>query len=619
MFKNLNRPYKECSAKDTIENIQNILKKLDLMPQETFTGNPYPQIYSVRIELSEDKGKFGTNGKGRNHEYSLASAYAEFLERMQNGLYAIFSRTIISQIKNEFGFYYSPEERYLNEEEFSKLDEEILGDMIRYTGRSKGNFIVSYFERLKLNRIPGVVAVPFFDIRNDKELYLPVNLLSLAVGSNGMAAGNTRAEAIFQALCELMERWGAAEIFYDQLTPPIVPTDFLQQFKEEYRIIENIEKKGDYKVTVKDFSAGRGVPSLGMIIENVRSRKYKLNVGCDTSFQVALSRCLTEIYQGTEDQENFDKKLLEIPTEQAEYFKKNDEEALYERYTVFGDFTKDGSGVFPKSLFSSKPDYGFDPGTFTTRGSYQQEINAIIENFHKNGHDVYVRDVSFMGFPSVFIYIPGISALGRKNAPIFSVKGTFNIVELDKIEPMIFDFQNRAAKEYLQIAKTLEKFDGAAVFTELFNVKLKDDSPWNQVNLAFILTLIWYRLGKIKKSHDCFKQFLKNRKQENEYYKIVEKYLELKSDGYPRGNIIQKIKEDLNLEREDLIQEVINDLADPKDVFKFTKFPKCPDCPDCPLNTDCLTKNQVEISRRLYPLMTKNKINQKSLDKIITV
>lgn len=305
----------------------------------------------------------------------------------------------------------------MSEEELRRLPDHVIEDIIRHTGENKNNFISSYFERLRLNHIPGAVSVPFYDTQNHREVFLPVNLLMLTIGSNGMAAGNTNAEAVFQALCELTERWAAAEIFYNQLTPPTVPKAFLKQF-EEYDIIENIEKSGKYNVTVKDFSANKGIPAVGVIIENQESGKYRLNVGSDTAFQVGFSRCLTEIFQGVEEEEEFENILVDIPKEVPGYFKSDNSDAMAERYRVFCNFTKNASGQYPPGLFGSRPDYPFDPSIFAAQTSYEKEVPAIIANFHKNGYNVYIRDLSFLGFPSVLVYIPEVSVLGRKMPPI---------------------------------------------------------------------------------------------------------------------------------------------------------------------------------------------------------
>lgn len=601
MFNQMNRPYKMRSAGETINKIKEILTNLDLMPFESFHANPYPEIYSVRLELDKDKGSFGTNGKGRTEEFSLASGYAEFLERMQNGLFAIFSRTIISGLKNKYGFYYTPDEIYMTENEFYKLPEEILADIIRHVGENKKNFISSYFERLNFHKSQGIVSVPFYDTKNKKEIYLPLNLLLLTVGSNGMAAGNTAAEGIFQAISELTERWGAAEIFYKKLTPPTVPDNYLREFTGEYGIIQNIEKSGKYKITVKDFSAGKRIPSVGLIVENIQTKKYRLNVGSDTCFQVALSRCLTEVFQGIKDETAIDMKLLDVPVTDPECFIDESENGLYQRYREFGEFTKDNTGRFPAALFGNEPSYPFDPSVFTPRSTYEEEVKAYVKRFHENGYNVYLRDVGFLGFPAVFVYIPEISGLGRKNAPAAIKIDTFNIIELDKIEPFIFNLHHATNDQLLQITRALENMSMDATICGLFNVTVKQDSPWGQVTVAFLLTQIWYKLGNSQKAADYFAAFRKSRPLPIPYYDMAGRFLDLKTEGLSNDSILQQLKSEFTDTK--TVEEVCHDLDNPQNIFNFMKFPRCPNCEGCPLNEDCLTTRRMNISDKLYPVM----------------
>lgn len=65
--------------------------------------------------------------------------------------------------------------------------------------------------------------MPFYDCNRIKITYLPYNLTFILTESNGMAAGNTAGESIFQALCELVERYSARTVFFDKLTPPAIP------------------------------------------------------------------------------------------------------------------------------------------------------------------------------------------------------------------------------------------------------------------------------------------------------------------------------------------------------------------------------------------------------------
>ncbi|MFD3158725.1 YcaO-like family protein (plasmid) [Haloimpatiens sp. FM7330] len=612
MFNSVKRPYKNLNPEETLNKIKNILEEVDLIPHEVFKGNPYPQIYSTRIELDESKGSFGTNGKGRTREYALASGYAEFMERIQNNWLVMFSRTIMSKIKKKQGFYFTPDEKYLKKEEFLNLPNEIMEDILKYRSKSKTEFVDSYFERLHNNNVEGIVSIPFYDTKNKKLIYLPINLLTIAVGSNGMAAGNTVPEAIFQGMCELMERWGAAETFYNQITPPTVPDEFLKRFSEEYEIINNIEKNGKFKIIVKDFSANKKIPSIGVIIINKETNKYRLNVGSDTSFQIALSRCLTEIYQGIESEDKFNESLLDIPKEIPSYFENNHKEDTYKRYEEFTNFTVDGSGTFPPSLFEEKEDYAFDSTVFIPKESYKEEVKAMISNLYNRGYNVYIRDNSYLGFPSIMVYVPEVSAFGRKNInkPVESTK--FNQIELDKIENLFFNFDNCSEEEMNKIEKALSDLNYTAVLGEIFNVNFKKNSPYNQFNVAFFLTQLRYRLGKYEQAVEALEAFKNNRQQQDLYYDIVTQYFKLKESGMNSEDIFKKI---LNMDfPKEEVSQVCEDLKNPKDVFKYIALPKCPNCDTCKLKDECLTTAKINVENKLRTKMKENPINQITLE-----
>ena len=79
------KPYKRRSATETITEIRRILDSLNLLLKETHFIST--DLFSCRVNLANsglDMLNIGTNGKGSSIEYSLASAYAEFMERLQN-------------------------------------------------------------------------------------------------------------------------------------------------------------------------------------------------------------------------------------------------------------------------------------------------------------------------------------------------------------------------------------------------------------------------------------------------------------------------------------------------------------------------------------------------------
>lgn len=612
MFETIQRPYKERSAAETIALVKQALAATGLLPEETFQANPYPGLFSVSLELPAAKGGFRANGKGRTIDFCLASAYAEFIERIQNGLFATFPRTIVSQFKQRYGYYYAPDERYLGAAAFSALPAEVANDIVRYNGAGRGEFFASYHERVRTNGAPGVVAVPFWDSTNRRVTDLPLNLLLLTVGSNGMAAGNTQSEAVFQALCELLERWGAAEVFYGQLTPPTVPAEYLAQFETEAAIIRAIEASGKYRVTIKDFSAGRHIPSLGIMVEYPEAKKYRLNVGCDTCFQVALSRCLTEIYQGIADDAMFDESALPIPTEEAPWFTSSDERAMYQRYSEFSQFTKDNRGQYPLSLFAETPSYPFDPTVWTQRGSYVKEVQRLIAFFHSQGYNVYLRDVSFLGFPSVFCYVPEVSALGRKNVPPPVLSQTPIMIELDRIESRALKLRDCSDAELEDIAAVFQKLGGLIALVDVFGIKLKPESAWAQLNVAFLLSQLWYKLGRFDKARDVFKTFLKTRDGDNNpYYELVERYLDDRANGRSADEAAGALLEPPG--QAAFARAVAEDLADPADALRFNCLPNCPDCSDCQLHADCVTAGKLSMIDALHPAMASRRIEQRDL------
>jgi YcaO-like protein with predicted kinase domain len=612
LFETIHRPYKERNASETVSFAKQILYSLDLLPVESFRASPYPGLYSVCLELPAEKGEFRANGKGRTIDFSLASGYAEFLERIQNGLFATFPRTFITNFKQRFGYYYTPDESYLTPKDFQELPADLVNDIVRYSGAGQFEFMAKYYERARNNGAPGVVAVPFFDTQSGHVINLPLNLLLLTVGSNGMAAGNTQAEALYQALCELLERWGAAEVFYRQLTPPSIPPEFLAQFSNEMAIIQAIEAGGKYRVTIKDFSAGRRIPALGILVEIPEENKYRLNVGCDTCFQVALSRCLTEIYQGISNEDMFDEAALPKQSEEYQYFVDNDEIALHQRYMAFSQFTVDNRGPFPLSLFDSEPSYRFDSDVWFQRSSHIEEVQRLVSFFHEQEYNVYLRDVSFLGFPAVFCYVPEVSALGRKNVPFSTYEQAPIMFELDRIESKALKLKSCSNSELEEIAEVLGKLSGGITFTNVFGIEMKQTSIWREYPVALLLSQIWYRLGDLEKSNESFKVFMELREgDENPYYDLVACYLARLADGMSKEEAAQNLTD--NPAYVDLACTVIEDLADSDEIFRFVKLPNCPDCDQCDLQDDCVMTGRLNVMSGLYAAMLSHKVNQEGL------
>ena len=613
VYPSIPRPYKERDPVETIGTIRRILAELGLLPDEVTSANPYPGLHSIGLSLSRAHGGYYSNGKGRSADYCLASAYAEFMERLQNGLFARFTRTLVAPFRDRYGFYYAPDERYLTAAQFRTLPGDAMADLVRYGGTERETFLTLYFARVRANGAPGIVAVPIYDTGHRDVVYLPLNLLLQTTGSNGMAAGNTLPEAIFQGCCELLERWAAAEVFHKRLIPATVSRSYVQQFPEEYAIIERIEKTGKYKVTVKDFSCGVRIPALGLIIENLFANTYRLNVGCDTSFPIALSRCLTETYQGLKSEEAFDRSALPIPREDPAYFTDDTVASRYQRFCALRAFEWDGMGTYPSTLFGKEPSYSFAPDVWSPRASYTEEVRRFVAFFRAAGHNVYIRDVSFLGFPSVLVYVPEVSAMGAKNVPSPGLAASPLAIALDSIEDKALKLKQCSDEDLTAVADVFDRLPRAGKLVEIFGLELSSSSPWRDVNLAFLLAQIRYRLGEYRMARESMQAFLETRAEpyRYRYYEGVSQYLARRAEGLSHSETAQHLA--LDPEWGDAGQLLIEELADPRQVFRFMRLPNCPDCDQCELQPECTTGGALAIVEQLYPAMLRNRIEQRDL------
>ena len=596
----INRPYKERKPEITINKINQILSALDMNVLPIFWASPYDNIYSVRVE--ELKSGFGTNGKGTTKLFTLASAYAEFIERLQNLYHSGitgYSEVFLKKLKEKFGFHYYPDEKILSLDSLLNLPNNIKKDLLADNTNNYDETIKAIYRHLQDTNKKGVTGVPFYDLENAKIIYLPYNLLNNVTGSNGMAAGNSLAEATFQALSELFERYVASLVYFNRLTPPTIPKEYIKQFKKEYEIIKNIEKDGK-TVIVKDFSCNLSMPVVGLIIVDNKTNKYRLNIGTDTCFKIALSRTLTEILQGTK-KKGIESRFFNLPNpkETPFFFNKKDEakELInYRKFVISGD------GIFPPSLFKEKESYKFDPNIFKSRLSYEEETKYLLSIAKKHNLKVYLRNVSFLDFPTVYLYIPSVSKWGKKTSVLKTDVNINNYILTSQLEETLFpvkDFINSKNK-IKKITKILEKMsllnDEYDTFKTkaLFRLEFIENSIWDNLSLNFFNSILYFLIEDYTNAKKHLKIFLKNKSLENnDYYKKVLQYFTL----LEKNEKIPKNFADLEIE-----------FKNADSIFKYIGLPNCPDCNNCVLSKECLTRINLEIS---------NKINYKFKNAII--
>jgi hypothetical protein len=212
------------------------------------------------------------------------------------------------------------------------------------------------------------------------------------------------------------------------------------------------------------------------------------------------------------------------------------------------------------------------------------------------------------------VYIPEVSALGRKNTAITNKNTDFNLIELDKIENLFFNFDNCSEDDLKRMEKILAKMNFNIPIEKYFSIEICKNSVKGKIDSKFFLTLLQYRLGQYEKAIESLKSFRENGTGNDIYYEIASEYMTLKKDGCSSDKISE------NLLRKgyskEVVFEVCDDLSKPNEIFKYISLPKCPNCKDCGLKDECLTAGQMKICNSLYAKMRENQINQNSLASI---
>ena len=360
-------------------------------------------VYSAY--LFDKEGGWNTAGKGTTEAYCMASAYGESMEHLCNHFAFDISR--ISPTAREYGGFF----RYVDEQQFplrtvasncpSVWKDMTTGYLLFGEKDASENAIVDVWQRLLGSDT--TPFIPYYCVNSDQTIMLPDAIISKMCGSNGGGSGNTPEEAIGHALDEIVERYAKYRIIYENLTPPIIPMEYIKtRCRELYELIHNIECSGSLKIIVKDASLGKGYCVLCILVVDETSQRYLVNFGAHPCFEIALERCLTELFQDHKCASNLlDRndmvKWCNVPEKTVKGMKN------------WVSLLRDDIGYLPDSFFLNAESWSFKP--WPEYNEYSNRFGVIfqIELLKQYGFELYIRNNSFLGFPVYRVYIPEMS------------------------------------------------------------------------------------------------------------------------------------------------------------------------------------------------------------------
>jgi len=429
-------------------------------------------------------------------------------------------------------------------------------------------------------------VTPYYNLTDGEITYMPSTLRRFLYSSNGCAAGNTMEEAIVQAVGEVVERHHSMCIIRDRICLPEIPEEVLQQYQSAYEVISFVRNQG-YKVFVKDCSLGKKFPVVCVCYIHEKTGRYHTHFGAYPNFEIALTRALTETFQGRNIDSFAKYSDFLYNADKTQFLRNWSTEILYgtaERMPEF--FVGDNKLPYNANM-------GF---TGTTN---KELLRECVDFFAEQGYPILVRDASCLGFPTCQIIVPGYSET--------SVHRLLTKDDPNRLMPhAITTFRNPAkatVEDMLGCLMYVQKMNASAAGYKLgflSAAKLMAHLTREEESYLFsaALAYVHYALGQYSTACKYVSNMTQHKDNNNpEFLGCIRHYLELKAAGYPDDQTRELIELFHTEQTAALLYSFIDTNSNP--LTEFVLLCDMVSCENCRIREKCCQHN----SRRLIDMI----------------
>ncbi len=387
----IDEKFKDAAPSATIERIKSILRELEIELVEEWIDTGIEHCHGLHV-----RGKKGfpfANGKGVSPEFALGSAYGEFMERLQSGLF-LYKYQSLENDPQLLLHSYAPDARYVSKEELLQNSDWMEPIVQRYgiTREAIADQCEMYAGSKK------ILVTPYYDLFEQRHVELPAGFIEHIYSANGCCVGNTKEEAWIHALSEIMERHCSVRLTSTDVSVPVIPEEQLRQYRVVSEIIDRIRKESDCEVEVLDCSLGLGFPVIASRLINKKTHRYIVSIGADPVLEIAIQRTLTEAFQGRKLSSLGHLGVSRILSHATDVDVTNN--VLNQLETAEG--TMNSAFFLPSDQpCTAFPDY--------SGASNRELVHVVLQHFKEMGCSVYVRNYSFLGFHCYKFIVPGFS------------------------------------------------------------------------------------------------------------------------------------------------------------------------------------------------------------------
>ena len=598
--------YKEREPAETINTVRAILLGVGVTPIEHWFSTR-ESLCSVRLHVPGLDSLLTSGGKGRTVPLSLASAYGEFIERLQN--YFLFPLHAYYEFDEELrscgGFLYDPQERAIK---WNELEQTIprshlkafclLDEKAALRDASQGTFFT----------IDGaVVALPFNDISSGAMVYVPAPLVYHVYGSNGMCAGNTADEAIVQGTSEVLERYANRRIIQERITPPRVSrTEIASFFPEVVDLIHDLESTYGYDIEVRDCSLGMELPVMAAVLLRRETGCYFVKFGAHPDLSVALERALLELFQ------------FRAPDRFPDFmtFDASFAESTSRSRTNLGMIFHNGAGVYPFEFFRTAESYAADVRHRSRRFDSNIECLVSLKRiFAAMQWPWLIRDVSFLGFPSYQVIVPGISEINELQERELLQYNRQQVARQVVRDP---GRSSRGAIRTLAAAieEELALGNSGGTIASMSRLPLRDNSPGAMIDYRSFLIMVYHALGEPAKAYVHSSAGVQScrehdgRSQLATYYLCLKAYRDLERGGLSSEEVWRMLG---SLFPKPVVEMLHRDVTEPAALLRRIEPLPCPNCAVCASSGMCSYRDLRSVIWRLKLRHSANPMNQQCL------
>ena len=468
-------PGKDARLDQTISACHRRLQAMGLEVVTRSWRHPAPHCWSVHLHCPEFPQLY-SNGKGVTRLAAQASALGEFFERLATNFF--FTDSFLDDDHHQ-SFLFYPEEKWFDAKpartrQKVKGGKHLLNRRLWQFYDREGELTVDLLRdhSADLSR-PGIVALPFSNLFDQELVYFPTSLLNNLYLSNGMAAGNSAAEAGAQAVAEILERYAKNQIISQGISLPDIPPSYLERYPGIVETLQRLAAAG-FSVRLKDGSLGGRFPVICALLCHRDSGGVFAAFGASLRFQVAIERTLSELLQG--------RRLSSL-----QHFHPPEHElgAVADPGNLESHFI-DSEGLLAWSMFRDQADYPFAPWDF--EGSSEMELAKLLTILKKLGATAYRAEYLHCGMYTCRFIVPGISEIYPLDDLLYN-----NRMSSAVLRSRLLDLPRLNRKQLIDMIEIIEEIGISEhqLLGEAIGVLFDAGSAWDSLRLGELKAMLY--------------------------------------------------------------------------------------------------------------------------------